>query len=157
MEASEALASILGGSNSRFFWNIVQEGLAPVAGAWRAEYGDAALLVLYGFCEPHRTEALSEAIRREAERITRHGVTEDEVRRVRNRRRTGLVVEAESPYHRLTQLADDIDTFDRPRNVAERMARVERLRPADLTAYLERWPITGDGFLVSVGPRRWPP
>ncbi|MEE8169602.1 MAG: hypothetical protein V3T70_03560, partial [Phycisphaerae bacterium] len=64
--------------------------------------------------------------------------------------------EAESPYSRLVQLADDVDTYGRPRTVAERMERVETLTARDVSEYLERWPITGDGHLFSVGPRRWP-
>src|SRR5262249_1243637 len=48
-EAANALASIIGGSNSRFFWNIIQAGVAPVAGAWRVDYCDTGLMVLYGF------------------------------------------------------------------------------------------------------------
>ena len=84
------------------------------------------------------------------------GVTDEEVGRVKNRRRTSLVVEAESPYHRLTQLADDVDVFGRPRTVAERMEAVESLTRERIAEYLERWPITRDGLMVSVGPRRWP-
>jgi len=33
-EVARATATILGGANSRFYWNIVQAGLAPRAGAW---------------------------------------------------------------------------------------------------------------------------
>lgn len=155
-EAADALAAILGGSNSRFFWNIVQQWIAPVASAWRVDYSDCGLMVLFGFCEPEHAPALSVALQREAERVTREGVTDEELGRVKNRRRTSLVVEAESPYHRLTQLADDVDVFGRPRTVAERMEAVESLTRERLAEYLERWPITRDGLMVSVGPRRWP-
>jgi len=155
-ETSDAVASLLGGANSRFYWNIVQAGVAHSASAWRVEYCDCGLMVLYGFCEPQRCEALSDALRREAERITREGVREEELQRVKNRRRTGLVAEAESPFYRLVQLADDVDTFGRPRGVEERMQRIERLAARDVAEYLERWPITGEGRLFSVGPRDWP-
>lgn len=155
-ETADVLAALLGGPNSRFFWNIVQAGVAPIASAWRVDYCDTGLMVLFGFGEPERAEAMSDALRREAAKITAEGVSEDELQRVKNRRRTGLVVESESPYYRLVQLADDVDSYGRPRSVTERMERVARLTPRSIAEYLERWPIDGDGCLVSVGPRRWP-
>lgn len=155
-ETSDAVASVLGAANSRFYWQIVQAGVAHAASAWRVEYCDCGLMVLFGFCEPERCDALSDALRREAERITREGVSAEELQRVKNRRRTGLVAEAESPFYRLTQLADDVDTFDRPRDVEERMRRVERISIEEVADHLRRWPITGAGHLFSVGPREWP-
>src|SRR5262249_17127727 len=155
-EAANALASILGGSNSRFFWNIIQAGVAPVAGAWRVDYCDTGLMVLCGFCGPARSEVLLEAIRREADKVMREGVTEDELQRVKNRRRTSLVTEAESPYYRLVQLADDVDTYGRPRTVEERMERLAELTPGDIGGDLGRWASTGDGYLGGVGPGEWP-
>ncbi len=151
-EVASATASILGGANSRFYWKIVQAGVAPVAGAWRVDYCDTGLMVLYGFSEPERTAALLDAIRREADVLGREGAREDELTRVKNRRRTGLVTEAESPYYRLVQLADDVDTYGKPRTVDERMERLERITVNDIRDYLQQWPITGDSLMLSAGP-----
>lgn len=155
-EAASCLASVLGGVNSRFYWNIVQAGVSPVAGAWRVDYCDVGLMVLFGFCEPERVEALTDALRREATKVSREGVTDEELNRVKNRARTAVAVEAESPYHRLSQLADDLDTYDRPRTVEERLALLDAVSPREIASCIERWPITGEASLVSVGPRKWP-
>ncbi|MCK4659604.1 MAG: insulinase family protein [Phycisphaerae bacterium] len=155
-ETAQAAASILGGNNSRFYWNIMQKGLSPRAGAWRLGYSDNALLILSGLCEPENAEKLVEAMRSEAAGICRQPVKEHEIDRVKNRRRTSLAVEGESPYYRLAQVMDDVDYRGQPRTVEERLALVEQVSHNSIRECFERFPIDGEGHLVSVGPRSWP-
>jgi predicted Zn-dependent peptidase len=156
-EVARATASILGGENSRFYWQIVQEGIAPRASAWWLDYQNCGLMILFGLCQPDMTERLTEAMQREAARITTEGVAEHEVQRVKNRRRTALAAEAESPNYRMEQMADDITCFGEARTVDARLAAVEGVTVDRIARYLRQWPIAGDGYLVSVGPRDWPP
>ncbi len=153
---ADVLASILGGQNSRFFWNIIQTGVAPQVAAGRLDYCDDGMMLAYGFIEPDRCDELLEAMRTEIARIVKDGVTEDEVQRVKNRSRTSLASESEAPYYRLMQMIQDIDDFDRPRSVTERLADLDAVTPATIRSYLERWPLTSDGAIVSLGPRDWP-
>ncbi len=150
------MASILGGHNSRYFWNIIQAGIAPHIAAGRLEYYDAGLMIMFGFCEPGKAPQLLEALRRENDRMSREGVTGDEVERVKNRTRTGLATESEAPYYRLMQLASDLSNLDRPRDVTERLAAVEAVSAASISRYLQDWPINGPGWLASLGPLNWP-
>jgi len=156
-EDAEALAAILGGDNSRFYWNIVQAGIAPRATVLREDHQDCGLLVLYGLCEADRIERLADAMRREAEEVTREGVRPQELQRVKNKRRTSLAAEAEAPYYRLVQIMEDVDYYGRPMTIEERLARVDRVTVDSIAAYLRRFPITGPGVLIGVGPRAWPP
>ncbi len=156
-EAGDVLASILGGQNSRFYWNIIQGGIAHEAAAGRLDYCDDGMFIAYGFCEPVRVEELNDAMRREIARVAKEGVTPDEVQRVKNRTRTSLATEAEAPYYRFSQMVQDIDELGRPRTVAERLAAVDAVTPQSIAQYLEAWPLTGDCALVSLGPRDWPP
>ena len=156
-ETAEAVAAILGGPNSRFYWNIVQKGVAPHASAHYRDYKGVGLMVLCAEGPPDRAERIAEALRTEAAALAADGPTDAELQRVKNTRRTHLAAEAEAPYYRLAQLADDIDTFDRPRPAAERLGAVEAIDPEAVADYLSRWPIDTEGFLVSVGPRDWPP
>ena len=153
---ADALAAILGGGNSRFYWNIVQTGLSPRAGVYREEYGDFGLLVLYGLCEPENAEKLLDAMRAEAKRLTSDSVEPKEIQRVKNLRRTSLASESEAPYYRLGQLMDDVDYRGAPRPVEARLAAVDEVSAQTIGAYLDHCPITGEGFLASVGPRDWP-
>ena len=156
VEVARAVASILGGGNSRFYWEIVQAGLAPHVGAYWMGYCDSGVMMLDGLCLPENAEALTEAMRREADKITRDGVTESELQLVKNKRRTGLAIEAEAAYHRLMQLAEDLCDYGRPRTVDERLADVEAVTLDRVTHYLTEWPVVGEGLFLSLGPRHWP-
>ncbi len=155
-ETAEAVAAILGGVNSRFYWNIIQKGISSRAGVFREEYADFALVVMFGLCEPENCETLLEAMRREARQLAEQNAENKEIQRVKNFRRTSLANESEAPFYRLNQLLDDIDYRGAPRTAADRLAAVEAVSADTIADYLARSPLTGEGFLVSVGPRQWP-
>ena len=155
-ETAQAVAAILGGDNSRFYWKIMQTGLSPRAGAWRVEYSDGGLLILSAQCDPENAEKLVEAMRHEAATMAHDPVEQREIDRVKNRRRTSLAVEGESPYYRLVQVMDDVDYRGEPRTVEERLMAVEAISHESIREYFERYPIDGEGHLSSVGPRNWP-
>ena len=155
-ETASAVATIIGGENSRFFWNIVQAGLSPRAGAYHLDYTDCGALLLYAVCPPDRADKVHEAMRAEAKRICGERVQEHEVDRVKNRRRTSLAVESEAPYHRLTQLIDDMENRGYPRTVDQMLAEVDAITVDSIREYFEQYPIDIDGHLASVGPRSWP-
>ena len=155
-ETAESIAAILGGSNSRFYWNIMQKGLSTQAAVFREEYGDFGLMVLYALCEPAHCERVLEAMRHEAQTLVEQGPEPKEVQRVKNLRRTSLAVEAEAPFYRLGQIVDDMEYHGQPRSAEERLAAVERVSDESIRDYLQQFPITGEGLLVSVGPRAWP-
>jgi predicted Zn-dependent peptidase len=156
-ETAQAAASILGGSNSRIFWNVVQTGLSARAGAWHLEYDDFGIMILSGLCDPDKCEALVEALRKEAAEISATGPKPEEVERVKSKRITALAVEAEAPYYRLVQLMDDVDSFGEPRSLEQRLAEVDAVTPETVSELFREFPVTGEGYLTSVGPRLWPP
>ncbi len=156
-ETADAVAQILGGDNSPFYWEIMQKGIAPRAGVWRVDYSECGMVMLYGECDPDSCETLTDAMATEAERMTREGVSDAAVQRVKNRRRTSLAVESEAPYYRLNQLLDDIDYRGGPRTVEQRLAEVDAITPETIVAYLEQYPLTTGGHFISVGPRDWLP
>jgi predicted Zn-dependent peptidase len=155
-DTADAAAVILGGENSRIFWNIVQTGISSRAGSFRLDYEDCALMILYGVTEPDNAEQLTDALRAEAAAICRQPVADHEIQRVRNKQQTLLAVEGESPYHRLTQVMDDVDYRGRPRTVEERLASVAAIGADSILECFRRYPLDGDGCLISVGPRNWP-
>jgi predicted Zn-dependent peptidase len=156
VETVSAATTILGGDNSRFFWNIMQKGLALRAGAYHMDYTDCGIMILYGTCEPDRCDAFLEAVRVEANRICSERVSPEEADRVKNKRRTSLAIEGEAPYYRLTQLMDDMEFYGRPRTVGERLAEVDEVTPDTIFDYFQSLPINTEGHLTSVGPRTWP-
>lgn len=156
-ETAEAAVSILGGGNSRIYWNVVQEGISSRAGAWRMDYHDFGLLILTGVCDPENCERLVDALRAEAQTLLTEGPKPHELQRVKNKRRTSLAVESEAPYYRLNQLIDDVDHFGEPRTVEQRLAAVDAVTAETVRAYFSEFPIDlANEHLISVGPRDWP-
>ncbi len=156
IETAAAAASILGGENSRFFWNIVQKGIAPRAGAHHLDYADCGVMILFAACQPERAEETLAALRSEAKTFCEGRVSDAEVERVKNKRRTSLAIEAEAPYYRLTQLIDDMEYHGRPRTVEESLAEVDAVSADTIRDYLAECPLTKEGHLTSVGPRNFP-
>jgi predicted Zn-dependent peptidase len=154
-ETAEAAAAIIGGANSRFYWNIVQKGLSIRAGAFREEFADFGMLVLYGLCEPANCEKVLEAMRHEAAEVVK-AVEPKEIQRVKNLRRTSLAIESEAPFYRLGHLVDDMDYLGAPRPAQTRLAAVDAVSEVTLKDYFQQFPVTDSGFLISVGPRQWP-
>lgn len=155
-ESIEAFTSVFGGVNSRCYWNIVQKGICSQAGASWLSYEDFGMMALYADGEPDKAEQMVEALRREARDVTENGLRPDEVQRVKNRRRTQLALEAENPRTRLMQLVDDIETQGAVRGADARLAAVDAVTEQTIARYLSQYPITGEGLLLSIGPRDWP-
>lgn len=155
-ELLDLFCSLFGGNNSRCYWNIVQRGICSDAGvAWLA-YRDCGLLAFYADGEPERCAEMLAALRGEMDTVARDGFTEAEVEQAKNRRRTQLALESESPKSRLMQMLDDLEDHGRVRDAEERLAAVQRITPGDLMDYLRRYPITGEATVLSIGPRDWP-
>jgi len=155
-ESIEAFQSMFGGANSRCYWNIVQQGICSQAGAAWLTYNDCGLLALFADGEPERCEEMLAALRGQAREVMQGGFTDEEVERVKNRRRTQLALEAENPRTRLMQIVDDLEAHDHVKSADARLAEVEAVTARTVGAYLERYPIDGEGMLLSCGPRAWP-
>jgi predicted Zn-dependent peptidase len=150
------LSRVLSGANSRIYWEVIQKGICPDAGAFHIDYSDAGVFVLYALCEPQRADASLAALRAQAEKLTAEGPTEFEVQRVKNITRTQVARDGDSPMRRLLQIAGDIELFEAPRSLEENLARIESVTVASMRELIEQYPITGEGMLVSVGPADWP-
>ena len=155
-ETASAAATILGGANSRFFWNIMQAGLSPRTSVAHLEYADCGALVLYAVCQPEKCAQLYAAMRKEADKICSQLVQPHEVDRVKIGRRTSLAVESEAPYYRLTQIMDDMQYHGAPRTVEQMLAEVDAVSADSIHEYFATLPINVGGHLTSVGPRDWP-
>lgn len=155
-ESIEAFVSLFGGSNSRCYWNIVQRGICTAAGAAWLAYADCGYLVLYADGPPERCEEMLAALRAQARSVSEGGFTRAEVQRVRNRRRMQVALEGENPRTRLMQMVNDLETRGHVRTMDARLAAVAAVSEKTIARYLRRYPITGEGLLLSCGPRDWP-
>lgn len=152
------LSRILSGANSRIFWNVIQQGICPDAGAFHLDHSDIGLFVLYGLCEPDRAETVLDALKAEASRMMVDGPSEFEVERVKNTVRTQLARAGDGPMRRLLQVASDIEIVGKPRTLDQVMKIIEDVNVDDINALMKEYPIIGEdnSMLVSVGPRDFP-
>ncbi|MBU0639938.1 MAG: insulinase family protein [Planctomycetes bacterium] len=155
-ELTEAFTALFGGSNSRCYWNIVQKGICVQAGAVWLAYQDCGLMVLYADGDAERCEQMLAALREQAEAVCKSGFRPDEVQRVKNHRRTQLALEAENPRTRIMHLIDDVEARGYVRTTDARMAAVDAVSVKALSDHLAAYPVTGEGLLISAGPRVWP-
>ncbi len=154
----ETLVSIFGGSNSRAFWEVVQKGVCSQAGAAWISYEDGGLLAFYADGEPDRSESMHAALTREMQKLQERGVENEEVERVRRRRRTHFALEAENPRTRVMQMIDDIESYGVVRPAELRLAAADAVTPASIRDYLRRYPVAdGAALFLSVGARDWSP
>ncbi len=155
-ETAATATAILGGENSRFFWNIVQKGMAPRAGVYHMDFTDCGAMILFATCQPENVGRVLDAMRSEASAICQGPVTDQEIERVKNRHRTSLAIESEVPYHRLMHLMDDMEYHGEPRTVDQMLAEIDAVSTESIHDYFAAFPINNGGHLTSVGPRRWP-
>jgi len=156
-ETADVMATLLGGPNSLFYWNIIQAGVAPYVAAGRLDYCDIGMMLAFGFCEPDNAQKMHDAMRAEIDNLYRDGIKDDDVRSVCNKARTSLAGEAESPYHRLMQMFGDIDVLGQPRTVEQRLSALEAVTPNTVREYLDQWPLNKNMAVISVGPREFAP
>jgi predicted Zn-dependent peptidase len=153
----DVLTSVMGGANSRCYWNIVQKGIASQAGvAWLA-YEGVGLLAFYADGDPQRCDEMYAALRAEIDQLREGGVRDDELQRVKNRQITQLALESENPRTRLMQIIDDLEGHGHVRSSEARLSAIGRVSTKSVASYLERCPIAGEGLVLSVGPREWCP
>ncbi len=155
-ESVEAFTALFGGHNSRCYWNIIQQGICTDAGAAWIAYRDCGVMALFADGEPERCDEMLAALRQQAREVSEAGFRAEEVQRVKNQRRTHLALEAENPRTRVMQLVDDLETRGYPLTAEARLAAVEAVSAATIADYLAKYPIAGEGVLLSCGPRDWP-
>jgi predicted Zn-dependent peptidase len=151
-ETIEAFSSLFGGHNSRCYWNIVQKGICSHAGATWLSYSDCGYIALYAYGEPDQHDEMLAALREQAADVSKNGFTSDEIQRVKNQRRTALALEGETPRSRLSQIVDDLETVGHVLTLGARLEATESVSEHRIERYLSKYPITGDGLLLSIGP-----
>lgn len=150
--AGSIVSSILGGANSRLYWNLIRKGHALQASADLNSYTDSGMFWVYAICMPEKLTEVEKLLREEIARIQEGGVTEEELFKARNRWKTSFVRAAESPFSRLYYAAMDLATVGAIRSTDDQIAALSKVTVKEAQQYLKDWPLTGDGFTVYAGP-----
>ncbi len=149
--AAVTAAAIGSGKASRLHWALVDPGLAEAASLDHDEEDQAGAFAGYLVCEPEQCQQALDLYRAELLKVQAEGLREDEVARAVRRFATGLVLQSETPLHRLVTVGFDWLYRQRVTPLAEVSAHLEAITAADCNAILATQPFNCLS-VVCVGP-----
>jgi predicted Zn-dependent peptidase len=146
-------SSVLGQpGGSRLFWNIHHKGLAESASSSIHTMEGAGFLLLAASTTPQEAPHVHKLLRAELGTLLEDGITEDELRRAKDKWISGIVLSSESTYNRMRSIAYDWETEGRLVDMEERIERVERVTSDDIMRVLRRFPLREKQVLTALGP-----
>lgn len=151
--AAHLAAMILGdGTGSRLFWNIYQKGLAETAVASLSSLDNTGLMVGFVSTTPDHAPAVLELVRAELQGMRQDGVHEDELRRAKDKLISRTVLDGDSAYSRMQDLAYTWVARREVRAIQDELALIEAVTVEDIRRVLDRFPYTERHVLVTYGP-----
>jgi predicted Zn-dependent peptidase len=151
--ASQVLASILGGGmSSRLFQEVREKrGLCYSVYAFHWAFADSGVFGVAAATGEEEVPELIPVVLDELRRAT-ETITEEEVMRVRNQIRAGLLMSLESPSARAGQLARQQILWGRTIPMAETVERINRITAARVREVAEQIFTAGAPTLAGIGP-----
>jgi predicted Zn-dependent peptidase len=150
--ASRTLATILGDdSGSRYYWSLVDSGLAEYAAMGAYEFDGAGVLMSYLCCAPAEADRNLQRIREIQEEVERHGVTADELELAKSKICSHVVRQGERPSNRLFSVGNSWLQRREYRSVRQAVDAYQSVALDDIEAVLARHPLTANAT-VSIGP-----
>jgi predicted Zn-dependent peptidase len=149
--AAGVLTHLMGEEAGRLYWALVDRGLAETASFGHEEADRAGFFYAYVQADPAHEALVEEALSEELSRLSRQGVTEDEVARARTALATGVVFAGETPMQRLFHLGLHYLYTGRYEPLDQAKARILSVTREEVMALLEEAPFQ-KGFTLSVVP-----
>jgi len=151
--AAALAAMVLGdGTGSRLFWNIYQKGLAETAVASLSSFDHTGMMVASVSTTPEHAPAVLDLVRAELKGMQEDGIQEDELRRAKDKLVSRTVLDGESAYSRMQDLAFTWVAERRLCTIEDEVQEIERVTMDDVRRVLERFPFTGTQVLLAYGP-----
>jgi predicted Zn-dependent peptidase len=151
--AAQVLASILGGGmSSRLFQEVREKrGLCYSVYAFHWAFADSGVFGVAAATGEDEVSDLMPVVIDELRRAT-ETITDEEVIRVRNQIRAGLLMSLESPSARAGQLARQQILWGRPIPMAETVERINRITAQRVKDVAEQIFLSGIPTLAGIGP-----
>jgi predicted Zn-dependent peptidase len=152
--AARVLATIVGDdSGSRFFWELVDTGLAEYAAMSAYEFQGTGIYMTYLACAPEDTAEVFARLKKVVSGVQASGITEAELRQAKNKICASLVLQSERSSNRLFSVGGNWIQRREYRTVAEIVKRYQQVTLADVHQVLQKYPLTPT-TTVCVGPLR---
>lgn len=132
--AADHLANILGGGTSSRLWQRIREerGLAYSVGSSTGMFLDCGFLAVSAATSPEQIGEVAEIVVEEMSAIARVGVTEDELRLMKDQARASILLGLEDSAGRAATLAQCEMIHGRQIPVEETLARLEAVSTGDV-------------------------
>ena len=149
---AKLLATVLGDdTGSRFYWELIDPGLAEHASVSHCEHDGAGLFLTYLSCDPEQAVEDLRAIHDIFRRAEQEGITPEELAQAKNKVNSRVVLSSERPSGRLYAVGSDWVQRRQYRTVHDDLEAVAAITLAEIAAVLAKYPLT-QSMSVSIGP-----
>ncbi|HTK88101.1 MAG TPA: pitrilysin family protein [Nitrospiraceae bacterium] len=127
--ALHALNAAVGGSvSSRLFQEVREKrGLAYSIYSYASSYSDTGALTIYAATRPREAARVIDLVRREMKRFHQQGIDRQELQRVKEQIKGGLMLSVESTQSRMSKLAKDELYHGRHLSLEEMTTEIDRI------------------------------
>lgn len=140
------------GTGSRLFWNIYQKGLAETAAASLSPMDGTGMCVAFISTTPDHAPGVLELLRSELKSLQADGIHEDELRRAKDKLVSRTVLDGDSAFSRMQDLAYTWAAKKEVRSIQDEIAEIEAVTLEDVRRVLNRFPCTEHQVLTAYGP-----
>jgi predicted Zn-dependent peptidase len=140
------------GTGSRLFWNIYQKGLAETAAASLSPMDGTGMCVAFISTTPDHAPGVLELLRSELKSLQADGIHEDELRRAKDKLVSRTVLDGDSAFSRMQDLAYTWAAKAEVRSIQDEIAEIEAVTLEDVRRVLDRFPCTEHQVLTTYGP-----
>ena len=149
-------ASLLGvivGDNvgSRFFWELVDKALAEAASMQFGPMDGTGAFYSYIRCSAGNVAKVLDTVSGIFQSLSQNGVTEDELRKAKNKVLSAFVIKNELPMGRLGDLGSNWLYLDKYRTVEDDISAIKAVTIDDVNVLIEQFK-PGDFTQLSIGP-----
>jgi predicted Zn-dependent peptidase len=139
------------GTGSRLFWNVYQKGLAETAAASLSPMDGTGMCVAFISTTPDHAPGVLELLRAELKSLQADGIHEDELRRAKDKLVSRTVLDGDSAFSRMQDLAYTWAAKAEVRSIQDEIAEIEAVTLEDVRRVLDRFPCTEHQVLTTYG------
>ncbi|MHC4638638.1 MAG: M16 family metallopeptidase [Planctomycetota bacterium] len=150
--AASLLSTIIGDSvGSRFFWELVDKAIAETASMQAGAMDGTGVFYSYIRCSNENTAKVLEIVKGIFSELNHKGITEDELRKAKNKILSALVIKNELPMGRLIDLGFNWIYLGKYRKISEDINAIKSVTVDDIQSLLKSFnPANFTQF--SIGP-----
>ncbi len=150
--AASLLGVIIGDNvGSRFFWELVDKALAETATMQFVPMDGTGAFYSYIRCSAGNVTQVLDTVNGIFKNLSRDGITEDELRKAKNKVLSSLVIKNELPMGRLGALGSNWIYLEKYRTIEDDISAVKAVTVNDVNVLIEQFK-PGDFTQFSIGP-----